>query len=209
MIYLEMKRTRNSFYQYINKTMLFPVLVMAFTITADARDYNREFGFSVGFSPGSTHGIGTVGGQQFVQAGFDFGFVLNCWEDTCLKYKVSLIPVAFVHGDQATLRFRHGRTVYGGGADPIGFQLNFRSHKQLQPFLTLAGGFLYFAEQVPVINSSQYNFTFGGGGGVEYMLGSHSILLGYRYHHISNARTGNVNPGIDSHILFLGFSFKR
>ena len=202
-------KTRNGFYKYLSLMVRMSVLIAVFTVTAHARDYTKEFGFSVGFSPGSTHGIGAVTGQQFVQAGIDFGFVLRCRQDTCLKYKISLIPVAFVHGDPATTLRRPGRTVYGGGIDPIGFQLNFRTHKRLQPFLTLTGGCLYFTEQVPVTNSSQYNFTFGGGIGGEYVSGGRSILFGYRYHHLSNGYTGNENPGIDSHILFVGVSFKR
>ena len=191
------------------KALLLAAMTTAFVDAARAQDYSKEFGFSAGYSPGSTHGIGTIHGQQFVQAGLDFGFVLYRWQNVYLKYKVSLIPVAFVHGDQATLRSRRKRTVYAGGADPISLQFNFNRHRRFEPFLTLTGGFLYFTEQVPVIDSSRYNFTFSGGGGGEYMIGRNSIIIGYRYHHISNKDTGKKNPGIDSHILFMGFSFKR
>ena len=190
--------------------MLLPAAITAaFSDAAHAGDYSKEFGFSAGFSPVSTHGIGTIDGQQLVQVGLDFGFVLYRWENVYLKYKVSLIPVAFVRGDQATLQLRRDRTVYGGGADPVGLQFNFRRYRRLEPFLAVTGGFLYFAEQVPVTDSSRYNFTFSGGGGGEYRVGRHSVLFGYRYHHISNKNTGIENPGIDSHILFAGVSFKR
>ena len=191
------------------KALLLAVMAMTFADAANAQDYSKEFGFSAGYSPGSTYGIGTIDGQQFVQTGLDFGFVMHRWQNVYLKYKISLIPVAFVHGDQATLQLRRNRTVYGGGADLVGLQFNFRSLRRFQPFLTATGGFLYFAEQVPVTDSSRYNYTFSGGGGGEYMIGRRSILIGYRYHHISNKNTGQENPGIDSHILFTGFSFKR
>ena len=189
--------------------LLLAVMTAAFTDAAHAQDYSKEFGFSAGFSPVSTYGIGTTDGQQFVQVGLDFGFVLHRRQNVYLKYKVSLIPVAVVHGDQETHKLRPSRTVYGGGADPIGMQVNFRRHRRLEPFFAVTGGFLYFTEQVPVTDSSRFNFTFSGGGGGEYGVGRHSILFGYRYHHISNKNTGYENPGIDSHILFMGISYKR
>jgi len=43
----------------------------------------------------------------------------------------------------------------GGGAEPIGVQLNFRNHRKWQPFVNATGGFLYFTEQVPVTGSSR------------------------------------------------------
>lgn len=33
--------------------------------------------------------------------------------------------------------------------------------------------------------------------------------LGYKYHQISNANLGNQNPGLDSHMVFVGFSLLR
>jgi hypothetical protein len=30
-------------------------------------------------------------------------------------------------------------------------------------------------------------------------------VLGYRRHHLSNAGLGEVNPGLDSNVLFFGF----
>jgi hypothetical protein len=33
-----------------------------------------------------------------------------------------------------------------------------------------------------------------------------SFTIGYKYHHLSNAETGTINPGIDSNIIYLGFS---
>lgn len=195
---------------FVIASTLLLMLIGPFAIGVIAEDYKKEFGFSAGYSPGSTTGIGVTEGQQFFQTCIDFGFVLYRWQDVSFKYKASLIPVAFIHGDQATLQLRSNRMIYGGGADPIGLQFNFRSQKRLQPFLAGSGGFLYFTEQIPVANSSQYNFTFSFIGGSEYMTGGkHSILFGYRYHHISNANTGNVNPGIDSHVMFAGLSFKR
>jgi hypothetical protein len=34
-----------------------------------------------------------------------------------------------------------------------------------------------------------------------------SVDVGSKYHHISNTNLGRINPGMDSHMLFVGVSF--
>ena len=172
--------------------------------------YKKELGFTLGFSPDSYNGIiGITTGNRYYEASLNFGYVFWQNDNYAWKYKASLIPFALVHGDEATLLQRASRAVYAGGAEPVGLQLNFRNHHKLQPFVNATGGFLYFTEQVPVADSSQYNFTFSFGGGVEIFSSRHSLSFGGRYHHISNGGTGNHNPGIDLLMLSTGFSFKR
>ena len=194
------------------KTLLI-IIVLATATTAlagDAYPDKMELGVTFGFSPDSYDGIiGTVTGQQYYEASLNFGYIL--WQDDgyAFKYKASLIPFAFIKGDEAALMLRPNRSVYSGGVEPIGLQLNFRNNRRFQPFVSAAGGFLYFTEQVPVTHSSQYNFTFSFGGGVEIFSSRKSLLLGYRYHHISNGGTAARNPGIDLQMLSCGFSFRR
>jgi hypothetical protein len=189
------------------------VVIVLAASSAFARDdysYKKEFGAAFGFSPDSSRsGIGVTAGQQYYEASFNFGYVFRQNDSHAWKYKASLIPFALVRGDRATLLIRPNRTVYAGGAEPVGLQLNFRNYRKFQPFVNTAGGFLYFSEQVPSAGSSQYNFTFSFSGGAEIFSSRHSMALGYRYHHISNARTAAINPGIDSHMLLVGFSVKR
>jgi Lipid A 3-O-deacylase (PagL) len=172
-------------------------------------NYKKEFGFAFGFSPDSNRGIGVTHGQQFYEATLNFGYTFWQSQSLAVKYKASLVPFALIRGDQATLALRPHRTVYGGGAEPIGFQLNFRDHRKFQPFINTTGGLLYFTEQVPVTNSSQYNFTFSFGTGAEIVSGHHAFVVGYRYHHISNGYTAPLNPGIDSQMISLGLLFNR
>jgi opacity protein-like surface antigen len=80
--------------------------------------------------------------------------------------------------------------------------------RKLQPFLTSGGGFLYFNRHM--FNATQLNFTAQVAVGLQVFTSKHrSVDFGYRYHHISNANLGNENPGMDSHVLFLGVSFLR
>lgn len=98
---------------------------------------------------------------------------------------------------------------YGIGGSPIGAQVNFLHHRRVEPFLTSAGGFLYFNHRM--FEGTQFNFTAQLGGGVQLLAPSRrtSLDLGYKYHHISNANLGNRNPSMDSHMLFVGMSFLR
>ena len=195
-----------------NLFVVFSAAVMLAAIPAFAQgdySYKKDVGAAFGFSPDSYTGIiGVTDGQQYYEASINFGYVFRQNDDYAWKYKVSLIPFALVRGNEATLLLRPSRTVYAGGAEPIGLQLNFRNHRKLQPFLSATGGFLYFTEQVPVTDSSQYNFTCSLGGGVEIFSGRHSVVVGYRYHHISNGFTATHNPGIDSQVISVGFLFK-
>jgi opacity protein-like surface antigen len=102
--------------------------------------------------------------------------------------------------------FKEGRprnSITGFGIVPVGFQLNFRGDKTVQPFLNTTGGFMYFQQPFPDFRGKRFNFTFAIGGGFEFMLSeSVSLSLGVRYHHLSNGQLGQVNPGIDSSMFY-------
>jgi len=103
------------------------------------------------------------------------------------------------------------RTTYGFGLEPVGFDFNFRRRHRFQPLVGINGGFAIFRRDVPVADSNSFNFTFSLRGGMQiFMSQSRSVTIGYRFHHISNADTGNpFNPGIDSNFIYAGYSFHR
>ena len=103
------------------------------------------------------------------------------------------------------------RTTYGFGLEPVGFDFNFRRRRKFQPIVGINGGLAVFRRDVPISNSNSFNFTFSLHGGVQIFTSqSRSVTIGYRYHHISNANTGNpFNPGIDSNFMYVGYSFYR
>jgi len=71
-----------------------------------------------------------------------------------------------------------------------------------------AFGFLYFQHAIPVPHSSHFNFTPEIGLGVAFFLApKRALTLGYKLHHISNAGVGRSNPGMNSHVIYAGFSF--
>ena len=173
----------------------------------------NEFGLWAGYSPHSFVLEGTSLHRQLFLLNLEYARILGSHGPFTLKYTADVIPVAIetqpttyyiVH--QKVLKNSAG-TVFGAGANPFGFQVNF-GRKKIQPFANSGIGFLYFSRQVPAPDSSQFNFTFNFGGGIQFFTAARrSFTLGYKYHHLSNAETGIINPGIDSNVIYVGFSF--
>jgi opacity protein-like surface antigen len=102
------------------------------------------------------------------------------------------------------------RWTYNGGVSPFGVQFNGFKHRRIQPLTMLNGGLLVATREIPIPQSSYFNFTFQFGGGVEwYRTPSQSLLLEYRIHHFSNKNLGTYNPGTDSGIWNLTYRFGR
>ena len=129
-------------------------------------------------------------------------------EPFAVRWVFDAVPLAVV-GDPHTNSGRRAYS-YAFGGSPIGAQVNFVHYRHVEPFLTSGGGFLYFNHRM-FGTTQQFNFTAQLGAGVQLFTSSHRTAfdLGYKYHHISNANLGNQNPGLDSHMLFVGLSLFR
>jgi hypothetical protein len=101
------------------------------------------------------------------------------------------------------------RSTYVSGFSPLGYKLSMLPHRRVQPFVTGLGGFAVSPRDIPVFNSSTFNFTFEFGAGVEiYRSHTRSCQFEYRYHHLSNTG-GSANPGVDSGVFKVSYSFGR
>jgi len=166
----------------------------------------NEFGLWVGGAPDSSKLIGTIEDRQLLLVGLRYGRVLGAWESVTLEYTLDLFPAAVVFEPSEVRRGRS--TIYGAGVSPLGFKLNFAPQSWIQPFVATSVGFLYFQDDIPVPDSSRFNFTPEFGVGVQFFLApNRAITVGYRLHHMSNAGTSRNNPGMDSHVIYAGFSF--
>jgi hypothetical protein len=171
-----------------------------------------EFGVWMGYSPHSFVLQGTSLHRELFLLNLEYGRRLLVHGAMTLTYTADIVPVA-LELQRTTFYIVHEKvlknpagTVFGAGANPFGLQLNL-GHRKLQPFVNSSAGFLYFTRQVPSPASSQFNFTFNFGGGVQFFTASRrSFTVGYKYHHLSNAETGTINPGIDSNVIYVGFS---
>lgn len=131
--------------------------------------------------------------------------ILNIYNIT-LEYSLDINLYAHYTYPEFT-RERQKNSITGAGFSPIGLQFNFLNRSRLQPFLKTSGGFMFLSHPFPDWRGERVNFTFGVGGGLEYMMTSFaSLTLGYRYFHLSNGETGLVNPGIDSSFFYCGIT---
>jgi hypothetical protein len=165
----------------------------------------NEFGLWAGGSPDSSRIFGDTEDRKLVLFALRYGRVLAAWESVSLEYTLDIFPAAVVFEPD---RVRRGSsTIYGAGLSPLGLKINF-GQSWIQPFVAASVGFLYFEDDIPVPDSSRFNFTPEFGLGVQFFLApKQALTLGYKLHHTSNANTGRSNPGMDSHVIYVGFSF--
>lgn len=168
-----------------------------------------------GYSPFSFKLKGVTEDRKLFLLNLQYARTLFATKPLTLKYTAEIVPVALeIQPTQVYLI--NGRalvnpagTIYAAGASPIGFQGNF-GRKSIQPFMNGSVGFLYFNQQVPIIGSSQFNYTITIGVGAQFFRRSgRSFTLGWKYHHLSNNYQATLNPGIDSSVFYAGFSFVR
>lgn len=137
-----------------------------------------------------------------------------------LAYAPELVPLAVIErtrGDiercrrnpnYVTFRCEYDTSAgvaIGTGLSPVGMKLYWNRSGRVRVYGSGNGGALLFQSDVPVHNSRRANLTFEFGGGVEVIRSSGAgISVGYKFHHMSNAATRTINPGLDSNVLFVG-----
>lgn len=166
----------------------------------------NEFGIWAGGSPDSSKIFGNVEDRKLFLLALRYGRVLGTWESVALEYTLDIFPAA-VAFEPGSVR-RGSSSQYGAGLSPLGFKVIFGQQGWVRPFVAASVGFLYFENDVPVPNSSRFNFTPEFGLGVHLFLApKRAVTVGYKLHHMSNANSGGSNPGMDSHVFYAGFSF--
>jgi hypothetical protein len=175
----------------------------------------NEFGGWAGYSPFSFKLKGTSEDRQLFLLNLQYARTLFATTPLTLKYTAEIVPVAveiqptqvYIIGGEPLVN--PAGSIYGAGASPIGFQGNF-GRKSIQPFANGSVGFLYFSQQVPIIGSSQFNYTISIGFGAQFFRRSgRSFTVGWKYFHLSNDYQASLNPGIDSGVFYAGFSILR
>lgn len=196
--------------------------------TDDALDKKNELSVWGGFAPDIPRVFGGSRKSTFGEIGFRYSRRIATTENLALKYQVDFIPLAVINYRQERIFrgiapntftvARDRTTAYGAGLTPVNLQLNFRRRTKIQPFITAEAGLLIFNKKIPDDRSPlrpnqvgrQFNFTLAGGGGVEFATDdAKSYIVGFKFHHISNASTGNINPGFDQNLFYFGYTFKK
>src|SRR6266702_2384015 len=186
-----------------------------------AQDLNRftqEFGFWGGYAPTSTIAIGVTHDRKLFTLNGKYSIVVLNSEHTSLRWVSEVVPIAVLH--QPTEQYYNSlvnavltqpaTTAYAYGVTPLGLQFNVLRHHKVQPFVDIHAGMLYFNENVPVPTARRFNFTFNFGAGVEVFASEHGALnSGCKYHHLSNNETATANPGVDSPMPYIGYSWYK
>ena len=200
--------------------ILFLLSIFSSGISAQTRDADsfdkgtNEFGVWIGGSPNDPTIFGSATGRKLVLTGVRFGKVFATTQHIAFEFTSDWIPYAMVYQPQSVRIGNSGAqlAVRGRGASPLGLKLVLNRQSGIKPFVNASGGFLFFEKGTPVevLGATRFNFTFEFGGGVQIPLGTRkTISLGYKLHHFSNARITGVNPGLDSNVIYVGFSLLK
>jgi len=184
------------------------IFLSASAIAQEQQHTYSEYTYWFGGSFENGHAFSSTVGARNYQLESRYERLIYSSPHIAVRWVFDAVPLALV-GDRYTSTGRRAYS-YGIGGSPIGAQVNFVHFRRVEPFLTSGGGFLYFNHRM-FGTTQQFNFTAQLGGGVQLFTSSRrtAIDLGYKYHHISNANLGNQNPGLDSHMLFVGLSVFR
>lgn len=112
------------------------------------------------------------------------------------EYAVDAVPAFVV--------FQPENTAYGAGINPLNLKWNFATRGAVVPYFELSGGTLFTSHDVPP-GTSNVNFTSGAALGTHFLGNRHTWSLEVRYMHISNAGLANLNPGMNTVQVRLGF----
>jgi hypothetical protein len=136
-------------------------------------------------------------------------------------YSVRAVPFALVRDNptEAAERNRNGpgwtissRTARGStvglGIKPVGVRA-WAGGRRLALLGEASGGVVRFGTPLLAANGTRVNFVAEVGVGVRLDLpGRARAIVGYKWHHLSNAGLGEVNPGLDSDLVSVGFWFE-
>jgi hypothetical protein len=161
---------------------------------------------------------GVTSDRHFYLFGLSYGRLLGHSRVCDVRWVSEIMPVEFlaepfVKGTEiqtlaSVSPFTETKVTYGMGTNPVGADVIFLPEKQWQPFIGVHGGFSYFTRNVPTFRAAQFNFMLDGRAGLRFPLhGGKSISVAYMFQHMSNAYTADENPGVDSHMIHVAYTF--
>lgn len=151
---------------------------------------------------GGGHGLnGSTANSGVWNVGLRYGWILTAPHGPSFlrgqfEYAVDVVPVFMV--------VQRGGTAYGFGLNPFALKWNFTKARKVVPYFELGGGTLFTNDNVPP-GTSRVNFTSSGALGLHFPRSKYNWSAELRFMHISNASLANLNPGINTLQLRLGF----
>jgi hypothetical protein len=151
---------------------------------------------------GGGHGLnGSTASSGVWNVGARYGWILTAPHGPVFlrgqfEYAVDVVPVFLV--------VQRTGTAYGFGLNPFALKWNFTKPRKVVPYFELGGGTLFTNDYVPP-GTSHVNFTSSGALGLHFLRSKYNWSAEIRFMHISNAGLANLNPGINTLQLRLGF----
>ena len=124
------------------------------------------------------------------------------WKRGRLEYGFDGIPL---------FRQFQPQSIYGGGFEPVILRWNSSLRPgHIAPYIELAGGGVLTNSNLPAGNTSSFNFTARGGGGIQIFTTRRQFVeIGCQWWHISNANLGVRNPEFNGIQVNLGYHWLR
>jgi hypothetical protein len=124
------------------------------------------------------------------------------WRRGRLEYGFDLIPL---------FRQFQPQPIYGGGFEPVILRWNSSLRADhVAPYIELAGGGVRSNSNLPAGNTSTFNFTARGGGGIQIFTKRRQFVeIGCQWWHISNANLGVENPEFNGIQVSVGYHWLR
>ncbi len=160
-----------------------------------------EWSASAGAARGITF-LQSVGGERYLTTQLAWGRVLTdlrgpSWMRGRFEWSVEVVPV---FAEWSTGKAR------GVGLTPLGWRWNFAPRGRLAPFADVGGGALWTTAPIPAATTGS-NFTAHAGVGLRvFGRDGHALVVSYRLHHISNGNRLRRNPGVNAHLLTVGWT---
>jgi hypothetical protein len=151
---------------------------------------------------GGGHGLkGSTASSEVWNVGARYGWVLTAPHGPSFlrgefEYAVDVVPVFMV--------VQRTGNAYGFGLNPFALKWNFTKPRKVVPYFELGGGTLFTNTNVPP-GTSRVNFTTSGALGLHFLQSKYNWSVELRFMHISNAGLGDLNPGINTLQLRVGF----
>lgn len=174
-----------------------------------------ELGVWGGIAFGATTAFGGLSEEQargrgsLIVAG-RYGRVVATVRGLAIEYVLEVIPMEVAFHSLVGRRGSGMRgDVYGAGISPLGLTVGLK-HGRVRPFVGFGGGLIAFTDAVPLPETRRLDFTADFSGGVSIPTRHRrAVLLGARFHHISNGGRASPNRGLNTFDFFGGVSVFR
>lgn len=161
----------------------------------------------MGYSRSSVVFLGKTDNAETSIFGLGIRKFLKSTADFDIYYTVDFIPHLYFKypkrddGDRI-------HSAKGVAVSPVGFEFEKLVKQHLALKLSTSGSFVVMDTTFPTNKGRKLNFTFDISPALSFKVAEpFSLIMGYKFHHISNAQTGKENPGVDSNFLFLSLQF--